>query len=49
MFNMIRKYVVFTNRLDRYYVISVVTQDTNLNMYFGNTIVGYRELQFNLG
>lgn len=49
MFNIIRRYCVFTNRLGKYYVVSVLNIDTIMSIYVGNAVDGYSELQFNLG
>jgi len=49
MFQIVRKYVVFRNRLGMYYVVSVLTPDTIMTIYVGNGLEGYNELTFNLG
>lgn len=56
MFQMIRKYCVFTNRIGYYsktdtmcYLVTVVTPSTSMSIYIGNAIVGWRDLTFNLG
>lgn len=56
MFNMVRKFVVFTNRIGYFsgtdsmcYMLSTLTIDSNMKVYVGNAVYGWNELSFNLG